>query len=93
MSTLINYKGFQIPQPDPANLGGLALSHNFKRLGDLLSVTSATFYVDNTRPDEFEPDGSVLHPFLYIQDAIAAALALADAPGTGRYSNRPGALS
>jgi hypothetical protein len=82
MSTLINYKGFEIPQPTPANLGGEALANNFKRLGDLLSVTSATFYVDNTRTDVFEPDGSVLHPFLTIQDAIDAALALADAPGT-----------
>src|SRR5690606_25453938 len=81
MSNLINYKGFEIPQPTPANLGGEALANNFKRLGDLLSVTSATFYVDNTRTDVFEPDGSVLHPFLYIQDAIDAALALADGSG------------
>ena len=86
MSNLINYKGFSIPQPTPANLGGEALANNFKRLGDLLGVTSGTFYVDNTRADVYEPEGSVLHPFLTIQDAINAALALADAPGSDPVS-------
>lgn len=46
MSNLVNYKGFSIPQPIPANLGGGALANNLKWLG----MTSTPHVNNDTTP-------------------------------------------
>lgn len=74
MSSLVDYKGFDIVDPTPSGPGGVALNDNFKRAGDSLVGPEATFYVDLNRTDTYVEDGSFYRPYKLVQDAITAAV-------------------
>lgn len=75
MSQLIDYKGLKLPWPESQDIGGAAISENFRFLADFGGggKASATFYVDGNRSEE-NANGSINNPFSSIQQAIDAAL-------------------
>ena len=49
MSTLTNYNGLQVVDPDPAGVGGLAINNNFKALSTALNTTDPGASDDSTQ--------------------------------------------
>lgn len=90
MASLVDYKGFGIVDPEPSGECGIALNDNFKRAGDSLVGPTTTLYVDGTRDDAYDADGSIYRPFKVVQDAVDAALGITSHAvliniGPGRY--------
>lgn len=49
MSTIVNYKGMKVLDPDPTGAGGLAIQDNFKHLVDFVGGQVSTGAGTNTQ--------------------------------------------